>query len=760
MAGKIFINYRRGDDPSAAQALLGRLEQAFLPEQLFMDVDSIKPGLDFVRVLNDQVAQCDVLISIIGKNWLDARDAHGVRRLDNPDDFVRIEIETALQQDKRVIPILVGQAQMPRPEELPDALRPLARRNAVRLTHERFRSDVHGLIKALQEALREIEAQREADAEVKRRAQAEADRQQRQAEAARRAAEEKRRRVAEEEAAERASVEWKLRRAEASQRAQAKRDFNRAKRVGTIVALDGFLATHATSALADEAGTLRTALFNREGAYRHAAASDDPGVLRSFIATYSKGPDVDHTRRQLRRLEPRRGWRSSAGIMIPVTFALLMISGAAAYWFTAARRLPSAEPNVQMSANVPLRSSGKTVTSGLSDQAAWNLLKETTDPAALKEFVSQYPDSPLRKNAEARIAALQALRAVKSPPPPGDAPAPAPAAVVANILPEAPQTKSPAVTAPPQTPAPTVAANVPPEAPQTKSPAVTAPPQTPAPTVVANILPEAPQTKSPAVPLLHRTPAPTVAANVPPEAPQTKSPAVTAPTQTPAPTVVANVPPEAPQTKSPAVTAPLQTPAPTVAANVPPQSPQTKSPAETAPTQTPAPTVIANVPPEAPPTKSPALTAPAPGELERQLQTELKRLGCFAGTDNGYWNSDSQRALEKFNKQAGTKFDVKVAATEAIDAMRSRTSRVCPLVCAEGFRAEGDRCVRSPQSPAHKRARTRPAVASPKRAIAHETSAPRPSLAAGSMHCSPKNPNCYYGSNGERRGGRVANGNR
>ena len=101
MAGKIFINYRRGDAPPAAQALLGRLEHAFLPEQLFMDVDSIKPGLDFVHVLNDQVAQCDVFISIIGKNWLDARDAHGVRRLDKPDDFVRIEIETALQQDKR-----------------------------------------------------------------------------------------------------------------------------------------------------------------------------------------------------------------------------------------------------------------------------------------------------------------------------------------------------------------------------------------------------------------------------------------------------------------------------------------------------------------------------------------------------------------------------------------------------------------------------------------------------------------------------------
>jgi hypothetical protein len=141
MAGKIFINYRRGDDAGFAQALFAHLAQAFLPEQLFMDVDSIEPGLVFVRVLNDQVAQCDVLISIIGKNWIDARDEHGARRLDNPEDFVRIEIESALQQDKRVIPILVGQAQMPSADQLSDTMKPFARRNAVRLTHERFRAD-------------------------------------------------------------------------------------------------------------------------------------------------------------------------------------------------------------------------------------------------------------------------------------------------------------------------------------------------------------------------------------------------------------------------------------------------------------------------------------------------------------------------------------------------------------------------------------------------------------------------------------------
>lgn len=149
MAGKIFINYRRGDDPGNTGRLFDRLQEAFQPEQLFMDVDSIAPGLDFVRVLEEQVGQCDALLAVIGKGWIDARDDTGARRLDNPEDFVRIEIESALKQDKRVIPVLVGDSHMPRPEELPEAIRPLARRNAVRLTHERFRADAQGLIKAL-----------------------------------------------------------------------------------------------------------------------------------------------------------------------------------------------------------------------------------------------------------------------------------------------------------------------------------------------------------------------------------------------------------------------------------------------------------------------------------------------------------------------------------------------------------------------------------------------------------------------------------
>lgn len=165
MAGNIFINYRRGDDPGFTQALYSRLEQVFPPERLFMDVDNIAPGLDFVQVLNDQVARCDVLIAVIGKNWLGATDEAGERRLDNPEDFVRVEIESALSQKKRVIPVLVNDAKMPRSAELPESLRTFARCNAVKLSHERFKADTQSLIRSLESALAEAEASRRAEEE-------------------------------------------------------------------------------------------------------------------------------------------------------------------------------------------------------------------------------------------------------------------------------------------------------------------------------------------------------------------------------------------------------------------------------------------------------------------------------------------------------------------------------------------------------------------------------------------------------------------
>lgn len=149
MAGGIFISYRRDDSRHAAGRLVDRLAQTFRRDQLFMDVDTIEPGLDFLKVIDDRVAACDVMLAVMGPGWVDARDETGQRRLDNPDDFVRREIEAALARDVRVIPVLVDGASVPRASELPDSLQPLVRRNAVRLTHERFGADAGDLASSL-----------------------------------------------------------------------------------------------------------------------------------------------------------------------------------------------------------------------------------------------------------------------------------------------------------------------------------------------------------------------------------------------------------------------------------------------------------------------------------------------------------------------------------------------------------------------------------------------------------------------------------
>jgi hypothetical protein len=93
------------------------------------------------------------------------------------------------------------------------------------------------------------------------------------------------------------------------------------------------------------------------------------------------------------------------------------------------------------------------------------------------------------------------------------------------------------------------------------------------------------------------------------------------------------------------------------------------------------------------PSAAPPDHAPA-ADLPRSLQSELKRVGCNTGSIDGNWNASSQRALDLFNKHAGTKLDVKVANGDALDAVKGKSSRVCPLICDQGFRADGERCVR------------------------------------------------------------------
>jgi uncharacterized membrane protein YhaH (DUF805 family) len=156
--GRIFISYRRSDSQGSAGRLFDRLLLHFERDRLFMDVDAIEPGVDFVEQVDKQLSTCSAFIAVIGPDWLDARTAAGRRRLDDPADYVRIEIESALKRQIRVIPVLVDDAPMPQPAELPPSLEPLSRRNAVEIAHHRFAADCDELAAAIKRALGMSEA--------------------------------------------------------------------------------------------------------------------------------------------------------------------------------------------------------------------------------------------------------------------------------------------------------------------------------------------------------------------------------------------------------------------------------------------------------------------------------------------------------------------------------------------------------------------------------------------------------------------------
>src|SRR2546421_2207358 len=147
---RIFLSYRRQDSPGHAGRLHDRLATRFGMENVFIDVDAIEPGLDFREVIDSAVGACDVLIAVIGRDWLSATDAAGSRRLENDNDYVRLELEAALDRNVRVIPALVEEAEMPRPEELPHDLDRLAFRNALQFRDGSFHPDVDRLIHVLE----------------------------------------------------------------------------------------------------------------------------------------------------------------------------------------------------------------------------------------------------------------------------------------------------------------------------------------------------------------------------------------------------------------------------------------------------------------------------------------------------------------------------------------------------------------------------------------------------------------------------------
>ena len=147
----IFISYRRrGEGAGYGGRIADKLVEHFGKEQCFRDVDDIESGIDFVTTIREAVGTCEVLVAVIGPDWLTQSNDKGMRRLDDPRDFVRLEVAAALERDIRVIPVLVGGAEVPVEGQLPQVLEALSRRQAHELTDSRWEYDVSKLIEAIE----------------------------------------------------------------------------------------------------------------------------------------------------------------------------------------------------------------------------------------------------------------------------------------------------------------------------------------------------------------------------------------------------------------------------------------------------------------------------------------------------------------------------------------------------------------------------------------------------------------------------------
>ena len=149
----VFLSYRRDDAGPYARSLQLQLSQRIPDARIFMDLDSIEPGLDFAEVIEEAVNSSAVLVALIGRQWVTLTGEDGARRLDNPDDYVRFEVTTALERGVRVIPVLIDGASALRRQDLPAELHKLARLNAAKLSYDRYQDDADRLLDLIQRVL-------------------------------------------------------------------------------------------------------------------------------------------------------------------------------------------------------------------------------------------------------------------------------------------------------------------------------------------------------------------------------------------------------------------------------------------------------------------------------------------------------------------------------------------------------------------------------------------------------------------------------
>jgi hypothetical protein len=149
----VFISYRREATAAYARLFYNQLAERFGKQNVFLDVINIKGGDDFVKVIKSKATSCSALIELIHKGWLDAKDEEGRRRLDDPEDPVRLEISIALGRNIPVIPVLIDGASMPRRKDLPAPLADFSQRNFLEVSHSRFDIDVDELVKVLEKHL-------------------------------------------------------------------------------------------------------------------------------------------------------------------------------------------------------------------------------------------------------------------------------------------------------------------------------------------------------------------------------------------------------------------------------------------------------------------------------------------------------------------------------------------------------------------------------------------------------------------------------